>query len=405
VDRAALDLGMTLRIPVGGWCPKGRKAEDGRIPEQYPLQETDSEQYAERTRRNVCDSDGTLILYSGRMGAGTDLTRRIARELSRPLLVIDLDGRKSGTPASQTIRDWLQDNAVTTLNVAGPRESSCRGVYAKAFSLLKNLFEESRIMAKPRKGALRRSDIPAATLAKLNSGELESRSLAEGLAVDFRKLLMASLPDDRDAPGDDVLDTNWGIVKRMSAVGSWLNQEFGPQHWDHFAGHSSDTVRGWAAYMLAAEPGALSRKLHRARGLADDPHFGVREWAWLALRPAVAADVSTALSKLRAWTSHASPNIRRFASEITRPCGVWCAHLTELKVDPEPGRIILEPLKADPSKYVQDSVANWLNDASKSNPDWVRDLCADWSNDSPTPATLRICHRALRSLRRAASPR
>jgi 3-methyladenine DNA glycosylase AlkC len=130
--------------------------------------------------------------------------------------------------------------------------------------------------------------------------------------------------------------------------------------------------------------------------------MGVRETAWLAVRDGIAAELDLALELLSAWTREPSANLRRFASEATRPRGVWCRHLTMLRRNPRPALpLILEPLRADPSKYVRDSVANWLNDASKDHPDWVRETCERWRLESPVPATEGIIRRALRTLRSA----
>jgi hypothetical protein len=135
VDRAALDVAMQLGIPCGGWCPKGRRAEDGVIPDKYPLTETPSPFYPERTRYNVRDSDGTLILTRGVPKGGTALTIELATRQAKLYLDIDLDQE----PSTQAVLDWAKRNSVQVLNVAGPRESESRGIYLKAADFLREL--------------------------------------------------------------------------------------------------------------------------------------------------------------------------------------------------------------------------------------------------------------------------
>jgi hypothetical protein len=124
VDRGALDAAIALGIEHGGWCPQGRQAEDGQIPDRYQLEETDSPDYPVRTERNVLESDATLILYRGQLSGGTLLTLRMAEEHKRPCLAVDLDSPIQ--PGG--IRKWLEENRVQVLNVAGPRESQNPGV-------------------------------------------------------------------------------------------------------------------------------------------------------------------------------------------------------------------------------------------------------------------------------------
>lgn len=250
----------------------------------------------------------------------------------------------------------------------------------------------------PRKGARRMADIPPDVLARLNRGEEPSITLAEILALDFAVLLRHAAPRLTSGAIEAVAGAG-GIIARMAAAGAALHEHFGPRGLKLFEKHPSDTVRGWAAYAIGADPKpALEARLKRIRALADDPHSGVREWAWIALRPHIARDPERAIALLIPWTRERSANLRRYASEITRPRGVWCGHIEALKRNPAPGLPILEPLRADTTKYVQDSVSNWLNDAAKSKPAWVKGICARWRKESESKHTERICKRALRSV-------
>jgi hypothetical protein len=140
VDRAGLDAAREAGLPVGGYCPKGRLAEDGTVPECYPLTELDNDRYASRTEKNVVDSDGTLVLNIGELTDGTKATVDFAKQHGRPYLVLQLEAE----PDLQECHDWLEQHRLKTLNVAGPRESKRPGIYRQAFQFLQRLFSPDR---------------------------------------------------------------------------------------------------------------------------------------------------------------------------------------------------------------------------------------------------------------------
>lgn len=252
-----------------------------------------------------------------------------------------------------------------------------------------------------RKGAVRAADIPAEILQALSRGNIPSVTLVECLALDQGQLARQAFPA-LSAQSLKAIDAacELGILKRMNGIGAALLQEMGAAGIAHCQAHHADTVRGWACFMIGAQPQmSLSERLSAIRPLADDAHFGVREWAWMALRPHLAQDLQAAMAQLTPWTASSSEYLRRFASEALRPRGVWCAHIAAFKQAPELALPILAPLRADPSGYVQDSVANWLNDAGKDQAAWVRSLCQQWLQNAPSEATQRICRRALRNLK------
>lgn len=152
VDRVALDVAAELEIAIGGWCPRGRRAEDGRIPDRYPLREADSANYAVRTELNVRDSDATLLLIWGRISGGTRLTRDCAERYGRPVWQVDL--RHVVQPSVELFAgdqelfvdvaefcQWLRGNSIRQLNVAGPRGSAAVELEPCARRVLRNLFK------------------------------------------------------------------------------------------------------------------------------------------------------------------------------------------------------------------------------------------------------------------------
>jgi hypothetical protein len=132
VDRAALDTALKLGIPCQGWCPRGRRAEDGPLKEIYPLQETPSSDYPQRTQWNVRDSDGTVVLFRGSLSGGSALTVELAETHHKPCLQIDLGEDSS----PETLLDWVKRHEIRTLNVAGTRESGSPGIYDQACKFL-----------------------------------------------------------------------------------------------------------------------------------------------------------------------------------------------------------------------------------------------------------------------------
>ncbi len=134
-DRAALDFAIENKIPHGGWVPRGRRSEDGKIPEKYGLKEAPTPEYDRRTELNACHSDGTLIISHGKLQGGSALTRRMAEKYSRPLLHIDLSATIESEAALSVVR-WMRQNRVKILNVAGARASRDPDIYGATRSLL-----------------------------------------------------------------------------------------------------------------------------------------------------------------------------------------------------------------------------------------------------------------------------
>lgn len=261
-----------------------------------------------------------------------------------------------------------------------------------------------------RKGAMRMADIPPAILKQLNAGEIETATLVEWLAIDQRVLVQTLLNDaalakhriqlERSAEASAAL----GIMQRMKAMGEALFavlEKDGAREavLERLFKHPSDVIRGWVVYAVGADASLkLDERLKRVKHFAADNHMGVREFSWMTIRPAIAADLPRGLKLLKPWVTNSNFAVRRCAVEATRPRGVWCAHIDALKSDPAPALPLLDPVRSDEADYVRRSVGNWLNDASKSNPTWVRELCARWRKESRIKETEAIVKRALRTL-------
>ncbi|PQA95590.1 DNA alkylation repair protein [Chryseobacterium shigense] len=266
-------------------------------------------------------------------------------------------------------------------------------------------------MTEKRKGARSIKDIPNEILEKLNRGEIESVNLTEWLAVDQRRLLENLLQQNHRTEYLKPIVENVDQLKKQTVntinetIGIGLLSLASKNSDDEFllklSAHPADLVRCWASYTIGRNNNLkIKEKLDRIKPFASDSHFGVREICWMAVRPDISKNLDESLSVLSDWTLHDNENMRRFASESTRPRGVWCEHIDALKQNPGLGLKILEPLRSDSSRYVQDSVGNWLNDASKSQPEFVIETCEEWLRESPGKETQYIVKKAMRTLKK-----
>jgi 3-methyladenine DNA glycosylase AlkC len=250
------------------------------------------------------------------------------------------------------------------------------------------------------------AEIPAKVLEHLSVGSIESKNLVEWLAVDRLTLLETMCQDfglSFDAKSHKAIRTQMSdlsALKQSQGIARHLAEQIavGDQNWKRMASHTSDVVREWAALIVGLSELSFAKKLAWIKPLADDDNAGLREVAWIALRSDLIASPKECIQSLVPWTGSRRERLRRYASEITRPCGVWAPHIPLLKDQPELGLVILQPLNQDPSKYVRDSVGNRLNDARKTRPEWVRDLVAEWCRHSDSKETESIVRRALRTI-------
>lgn len=260
-----------------------------------------------------------------------------------------------------------------------------------------------------RKGARSTKDIPTAILEQLNQGEIETANLVEWLAVDQRRLLENLLKQNKRIDYLKPILTSIDQLKKQTV--NTINETIGTglfgqaiKNNDHdflkiLSSHNADLVRCWATYTIGKNQKlGIEEALLQIQPFAADKHFGVREICWMSVRQKIVENLEKSISILSKWTSKDDENIRRFSTEATRPRGVWCEHIEVLKQNPTLAITILEPLKSDPAKYVQDSLGNWLNDASKTQAGFVMELCERWEIESETKETSYIIKRALRTI-------
>jgi 3-methyladenine DNA glycosylase AlkC len=244
---------------------------------------------------------------------------------------------------------------------------------------------------KPKKpariGARTIAALDSKVLAQLEKGTLETANLTEGLALNMATLLAAVAPNIPK----NAINLELGVVQRMAAAGAALRA-----HNIDLAKHTSDTVRGWAAFAVGQdEKRSAKNRLLAMKEFAADSHFGVREWAWMAVRALVVSDPLASIEILQPWTRDKDANVRRFVSELTRPRGVWAASIPLLRKEPMHALSLLTALNKDESQYVEDSVANWLNDAGKDQPQWVTAVLTSWKREG---VSSRLLLRAGRNL-------
>ncbi|WP_199729944.1 DNA alkylation repair protein [Aquimarina sp. AD10] len=259
-----------------------------------------------------------------------------------------------------------------------------------------------------RKGARSFNNLDQEVIDYLNQGKIETANLIEWLAVDQLKLVKLILKDLDKSHWYDSFYEAISVQKKPTAntntkiIGLTFMQLSTDQSiLEYLSNHISDVPRCWATYWAAMQETEIINRLRVIEQYAGDSHFGVREVAIFATKDLIIDHLDKALNFLLTWVSSKDDNIRRYAIEVIRPIGVWTKKIDDLKENPEKGLPLLTPLQSDSSKYVRDSVGNWLNDASKTRPEWVQQICNDWEKQSATKETKYIIKKALRSLNKA----
>lgn len=210
-DRAALDFAIKQKIPYGGWAPKGRLAEDGPLPAKYKVQEMPTDSYPARTEQNVIDSDGTLIISHGRLTGGSAFTWKIAIQHGKPHLHIDL-AKRDILPAAMDLLNWVDNNGIRVLNVAGPRKSKDPAIYGAVTEVLKTLFSLT---------ASNKRILGSLQLDKPPVSKKSNRPVTVDEAVDrlMSEMNLKDLTTLSKIPEDDLVTLHF-------SVGMWIRNNF-----------------------------------------------------------------------------------------------------------------------------------------------------------------------------------
>jgi hypothetical protein len=236
--------------------------------------------------------------------------------------------------------------------------------------------------------AFRIALIPPEVLEALNDGLLETVNLNEFLALELPRLARSVATHIGLDPGSERLSDTFAMLAAFRpmqrhghiarALYDLTAQHPGRDAMAHLlATHPSDVARCWATHWIPMSGLALPEQLNAVRRFAADSHFGVRELAWMAVRDATIQSLDEALRLLQPWAADPDPNIRRFASELTRPRGVWCAQIERLKAEPRAGVELLEPLRPTPAGTCRTrSPTGSTTPAGASRPGWKRPVRA-----------------------------
>lgn len=248
------------------------------------------------------------------------------------------------------------------------------------------------------------ADVPAPVRVLIDAGQVETVNLMEWLAADMSALASVVSADCEPRLGRALKQAaneaaGLGITGRLAVIGRAIALVADGKAFDLLAAHRSDIVRQWACYAVndRSLDIAFHDRLSRTMPFAADRNMTVRETAWMAFRPYVIERLPDALAAFEELARSSDENVRRFCVEVSRPRSVWGVHIKALKERPEMARRLLETVSRDPARYVRLAIANWLNDASKTRPDFVEKVCREWGRDADAKSAAML-RRAMRTI-------